>query len=128
MGRVVFDEVMSLVGSVLEPELDLVVVKVAAVSRRKLSREKRYKCIIHLEGKLHLINWTLLFTYKINSFFCIDLPFGGNHIYPIPGMPFKFGKDIFNIKAVVLIFQKDPFIFYVNHVDSNSAFLLNVIF
>ena len=77
---------------------------------------------------LFKINRTLRFAYKIKSIFRIDLPFGGNHIYPIPGVPCKFGKDIFNIKAVVLIFQKDPFIFYANHVDSNSAFLLNVIF
>ena len=26
-------------------------------------------------------------------------------MYPIHGVPFKFGKDIFNIKGVVLIFQ-----------------------
>ena len=109
MGRVVFDEVMSLVGSVLEPELDLVVVKVAAVSRRKLSREKKYKCIIHLEGKLHLfkIKRTLRFAYKINIYYRIDLPFGGNHIRPIHEVPCK---DIFNIKDAVLIFQKHPFL------------------
>ena len=33
---------------------------------------------------LFKINRTLLFTYKIKCFFRIDLPFGRNHIYPIP--------------------------------------------
>ena len=57
---------------------------------------------------LFKLNRTLRFAYKIKSvFFCIDLPFGENHIYPIPGVPCKFGEDIFNIKDVVLIFQKD---------------------
>ena len=41
--------------------------------------------------------------FKINRthsfFFCIDLPFGRNSIYPIYGIPCKFGKAIFNIKA-----------------------------
>ena len=46
---------------------------------------------------------------KSTVFFRIDLPFGGHHICPIHGVPCKFGQDIFNIKDVVLIFQKGPF-------------------
>ena len=48
--------------------------------------------------------------YEINSFYRRDLPFGGHHVCPIHGVPCKFGKDIFNIKVAVLIFQKDPFL------------------
>ena len=59
---------------------------------------------------LFKINRTLRFAYKINSFLCIDLPFGGHDICPIHGVPYKFGKYIFTIKDAVLIFQKDPFL------------------
>ena len=53
------------------------------------------------------INRTLCFAYKINSCFYIALSFGGHHICPIHRVPCKFGKDIFDIKDTVLIFQKD---------------------
>ena len=59
---------------------------------------------------LFKINRTLRFAYKINSLSRIELPFGGHHICSIHGVPCKFGKDIFNIKDVVLIFQNDPFL------------------
>ena len=58
---------------------------------------------------LFKINRTLRFAYKINSLSRIELPFGGHHICSIHGVPCKFGKVIFNIKGVVLIFQKNPF-------------------
>ena len=53
---------------------------------------------------------TLHFAYKFKSFFSIDLPFEGHHICPFHGVPCKFGKDIFNIKNALLIFQKDTFL------------------
>ena len=59
---------------------------------------------------LFKINRTLRFAYKIKSFFRIDRPFGVHHICSIHGVHCKFGKDIFNIKVEVLIFQKDPFL------------------
>ena len=63
-----------------------------------------------LSTGLFKIKRTLCFAYKINNYYRIDLPFGGHLIWPIHGVARKFGKDIFNIKDVVLIFQKDPFL------------------
>ena len=68
------------------------------------------KSVQYINTGLFKIKRTLRFAYKINNFYRIDLPFGGHHICPIHGMPCTFGKDIFNIKDVVLIFQKDPFL------------------
>ena len=65
--------------------------------------------ILVIHTGLFKINRILGFAYKIKSFSRIDPPFGGHHICPIQEMLCKFGEDIFNIKAVVLIFQKDPF-------------------
>ena len=72
---------------------------------------------------LFKINRILCFAYKMKSFSRIDLPFRGNHICEIHGVPCNFGKDIFNIKDVWLIFQKDPFF---KCKSRNSAFSLNV--
>ena len=59
---------------------------------------------------MHIYIQALRFVYKINSMYRRDLPFGGHHVCPIHGMPCKFGKDIFNIKDAILIFQNDPFL------------------
>ena len=70
------------------------------------------KVIIHFNAIYlpvsRLIEWTLRFAYKINIFFRI--PFGGHHICPMHGVPCEFGKDIFNIKDIVLISQKVKFL------------------
>ena len=50
------------------------------------------------------------------------LSFGGHGICPIDGVPCEFGKDIFNIKAAVFIFQKDPFSNW-NHVTVLSHWM-----
>ena len=63
------------------------------------------------------INRTLLFTYKIKSFFFAQTcPLDEIIFIQFLGCP---GKDIFNITAVVLIFQKDP-CFYADHVTVHS--------
>ena len=61
--------------------------------------------------------------FCLQNFLCIDLPFGGHLICPIHGVPCKFGKDIFNIKDAVLIFQKDPFLSR-EPIQSQSSVLL----
>ena len=73
-------------------------------------QEQRLLYISMLFTYLFKIERTLRFAYKIKKNFCIHLPFGGHHMCPMHGVPCKFGKDILNIKDVVLIFQNEPFL------------------
>ena len=77
------------------------------------------------ETYLFKINWTVHFAYKINRFFFRrDLPFGWYHICPIHVVPCKFGKDIFNIKDAVLIFQKDQFLRRSEWLNDKQAWMI----